>query len=77
VQILLEHHNTNPNHCDKEGWTPLLIAANEGHDVVVQLLLGHHSTMAPNLAASQHQLIGAGGEDHRQVPFLSHRERLI
>ena len=39
MKLLLERKEVNPNSSNREGQTPLLLAAQDGHEGVVKLLL--------------------------------------
>ena len=49
--LLLERNDVNPNIADRYGETPLLIAACEGNEQVVKMLLGCND-VNPNTAES-------------------------
>ena len=42
MELLLEKEGIDINQADNEGSTPLLLAANKGHEKVVNILLNEH-----------------------------------
>jgi len=70
--VLLLQHGASPDAATHDLYTPLHIAAKEGHDEVVRILLEHGANQAlmTNVRPSAYLLIGRDVEKRRRIQYM-------